>query len=476
MNALSRMSAALFSIAVLSLQTGPAYAQVVSQHLSLETGHSLIVKTPGLRRVAVGDGKIAGIVPIGTGQLLINGKDAGETSIFVWSDGGERTTYVVDVTNQTMNDLAAMLRTAIDAPGVSVVSFGHAIVLKGTVPDMAQFARVSDIVSRFDEMEKQEKYSVVNAVTVAHSLDSIQRDFANSKTIRNLSIEPDGKGNVIVSGNVHDKVEGREVLDRAQSMAGPYLSAEGKVIDRLTYAYSTQIDVKVYVLEVDRTALSNLGVQLQSAVPDPSEPGVYTLTTPSFPLIEGPQAAQLGKALNVGAFFRSTALAPTINLLVQNGHARILSEPNLVALPGAQAKFLVGGEIPYAYSTGLGQVSIEWKNYGVQLNVTPDVLPNGSIETKINPDITDLDYENAIRLNGFSLPALKESTLTTDVITAPGQSIIMGGLLRRVDQKTISKVPLLADIPILGKLFQSTDYQSAKTDVVFVMTPEIINQ
>ncbi len=453
----------------------PAEEQAVP-HLALESGHSIVIKTPGLRRVSVGDGKIAGVMPIGTSQLLVNGRAAGETSVFVWLENGTRATYIVDVSNQTMNDLASMLRTAIDDPGISVVSFDHAIVLKGTVPDMARFARVGDIVSRFDEMEKLEKYTVVNAVTVAHSLDTLQHEFASSKTISDLSIEPDGKGNVIVSGNVRDKIEGRKVLNRAQSVAGPYLAADGKVIDRLTYQYATQIDVKVYVLEVDRTALSNLGVQLQSAVPDPTQPGVYTLTTPSFPIIEGPQSAALGKALNVGPFFRSTALAPTINLLVQNGHARILSEPNLVALPGAAAKFLVGGEIPYVYSTGLGQVTVDFKNYGVQLNVTPDVLPNGSIETKINPDITDLDYENAVRLNGFVLPALKESTITTDVITTPGQSIVMGGLLRHVDQKTITKIPGLADIPILGKLFQSTDYQESKTDVVFVMTPEIINQ
>ncbi len=446
-----------------------------SSRISLETGHSMVLKTPGLRRVAVGDEKIAAVLPLGTSQLLINAKEAGETSVFVWNNSGQRTTYIVDVTNQTMNNLAEMLRSAIDDPGVKVVSFGHAIVLKGTVPDMARFARVADVASRFEEMEKQEKYTVVNAVTVAHSFDSIQHDFT-SKTITNLSIEPDGKGNVIVSGNVRDRLEGRQVLARAEAVAGPYLAADGKVIDRLNYMFSTQIDVKVYVLEVDRTALSDLGVQLQAAIPDPTEPGVYTLTTPSFPIIEGPGSAVPGRAFTVGPFFRTTALAPTINLLIQNGHARVLSEPNLVSLPGTQAKFLVGGQIPYVYSTGLGQVSIDWKNYGVQLNVTPDILPNGSIDTKINPDISDLDYQNAVRINGFTLPALRESTLTTDVITAPGQSIIMGGLLRRVDQKTIIKIPLLGDIPILGKLFQSTDYQSQKTDVVFVMTPEIINQ
>lgn len=169
-------------------------------------------------------------------------------------------------------------------------------------------------------------------------------------------------------------------------------------------------------------------------------------------------------------------LAPTLNLVLQSGHARILSEPDLVTTPGNKATFLVGGQIPYVYSTGLGQVSVEFKAYGVQLNVTPAILPNGDINSIINPDISSLDYTDAIELNGFYIPALKESTLSTDLITKPGESIVMGGLVQRVEQRTIQKIPLLSSIPILGKLFQSTNYQKQDTDVVFVMTPEIINQ
>ncbi|MDQ2872713.1 MAG: type II and III secretion system protein, partial [Candidatus Eremiobacteraeota bacterium] len=181
-------------------------------------------------------------------------------------------------------------------------------------------------------------------------------------------------------------------------------------------------------------------------------------------------------ALDLGPFFRTTFLAPTLDLILQSGHARVLSSPNLMTTPGNEATFLVGGQIPYVFSTGLGQVSVVFKDYGVQMHVTPTIMPDGSIETKIAPDISNLDYQNAVQVNGFFIPAIKESRLSTDLLTHDGQSVIMGGLINRMEQRTIVKVPYLSSIPVLGKLFQSTRYQDGQTDVVFVMTPQIITQ
>jgi pilus assembly protein CpaC len=102
------------------------------------------------------------------------------------------------------------------------------------------------------------------------------------------------------------------------------------------------------------------------------------------------------------------------------------------------------------------------------------LLGNGQVETKITPEVSDLDFTNGISLNGFVVPALKTSRLSTDIITRAGESIVMGGMLRRLETKNFTKVPFLGDLPILGKLFRSTRYQSSETDVVFVMTPEVI--
>jgi len=469
---LYRTIAALLAIVLGQMALTPgAYAAERVSLISIQSGHSVILRTPGLERLAVGDGRIAGVVPIGSSQIVINGKAPGHTTVFVWTSGS-RLTYEVTVTEQEVDDLAQMLRTSVSDPNVEIVSFGHSVVVRGTVRDGAEYTELSDILSHFDKLATSEKYTVVNAVSVAHPLGDLQHDIANIPGASDIRVDPDGKGNVVVSGRVHDAVTEQAILARARGIAGQYLSSDGKLIDRLSTDLVSQIDIKVYILEIDNTAAKSLGIQLQSATFQPS--GTYTLGGPSFPVVEN--AVGLGKALTSGAFFRTITLAPTLNLLLQEGHARMLSAPDLVTTPGNAATFLVGGSFPIPYSTGLGQVSIQYKDYGVQLNVTPTLLGNGAVEAKIAPEVSDLDFQNGTVQNGFIIPGLKTSRLSTDVITQAGESIIMGGLLRRVETRTIQKIPLLGDIPILGQLFRSTNYQNQQSDVVFVMTPEIITR
>lgn len=449
----------------------PARADAVSL-ISVQSGHSVLMRTPNLQRIAVGDGRIAGVVPVGSSQIVINGKAPGHTTVYVWY-AGRRSSYEVTVTAQQADDLAQMLRTSILDPNVQVVSFNKSIVVRGTVNDGAQFQSLADILGKFNDVAKAQKYTLVNVVQVAHPLGNLQHDIASIPGASDIRVDPDGKGNVIVSGRVHDATAEQLILQRARGIAGPYLASNGQLIDRISADTISQVDVKVYVLEIDDTAAKNLGVQLQSAIFQPN--GTYIIGPPSFPSVELPQAA--GGALKVGAFFRTITLAPTLNLLLQEGHARMLSSPDLVTTPGNEATFLVGGQIPIPYAGGtFGQVVIEYKDFGVKLNVTPTLLGNGAVETKVAPEISDLDFQNAVTAQGFLVPAFKVSRLATDVITQPGESIIMGGLVRHIDQRIIQKVPFLGDIPVLGKLFRSVNYQYNHSDVVFIMTPEIVTR
>lgn len=462
---------AAVSIAVCAVPAAVSADQVTL--VSVQSGHSLLLKAEGLTRVAVGDGRIAGVVPVGTSQVVVNGKAPGHTTIFIWANG-RRVTYEVTVTEQQLDDLAQMLRSAMSAPGVQVVSFDHSIVVRGTVTDGAQFQQINDIVGRFDPIMKAQGAVLVNAVTISQNLGNLQRAIANIPGATNIRVDPDGKGNVIVSGNATDAVTAQAILDRARGLAGPYLARDGQLIDRLSSLNNSQIDIKVYVLEIDKTAQSNLGLSLQSATF--TQNGTYNLTPPSFPVVESPSVVGSGLGWTIQPFFRTITLAPTLNLLMQEGHAKVLSSPNLVTSPGAKATFLVGGEIPVVTSTGLGAVNVQYQPYGVQLNVTPEILGNGSVHALVAPEVSRLDYANAVIVSGFTIPALLVSKLSTDVITRPGESIIMGGLVNRLEMKTISKIPLLSSIPILGKLFTSTNYQNQQTDVVFVMTPEIVTR
>jgi pilus assembly protein CpaC len=340
------------------------------------------------------------------------------------------------------------------------------------VRDGAAYQTLSDILDRFNSIAKAQRYSVVNVVTLAHPLGSLQQDIKSIPGASSIRVDPDGHGNVIVSGHVHDFATEQAILARARGIAGPYLAPEGKLIDRISTDTNSQIDIKLYVLEIDQTAAKSIGVQLQSAIFTPG--GTYTIGGPSFPVVESPQGN--GNALKVGPFFRTITLAPTLNLLLQEGHARMLSAPDLVTTPGNEATFLVGGQIPIPFATGLGQVSIVYKDFGVQLKVTPTVLGNGAVSATIAPDISDLDFQNGVTQNGFVIPALRESRLSTNVVAQPGESIVMGGMVRRIETRLINKVPFLGDIPILGKLFRSVNYQNQQSDVVFIMTPEVITR
>jgi len=472
------LATALGAFALLSSRI-PAAADSI-QILSLQTGHSIILNADGLSRVAVGDGRIAGVVPVGTSQIVVNGKSPGHTTIFVWSGVG-RTTYEVTVTEQSFDDIAKVLRAAINEPAVQVVAFNVNLIVRGSVPDVAAYQRVSAVIDRF----KGIKFSsggagtggvIINAVSITKPLGNLQDEIGSLPGGHGLRVDTDDKGNIVVSGSVRDTAEQQQVLDKVKGLAGPYLSADGKVIDRLGTDETSQVDVKVYVLEVDNTAQKDLGLSLQSAQPATVGGSGGTFTISSQPSLVAVNGTGGTNPFNIGGFARISLLAPTLNLLVTEGHAKILSSPNLVTAPGLEATFLVGGEIPIPVSNGLGTVSITYKEFGVKLNVTPTILGNGGVETKVTPEVSQLDFADGITLNGFVVPAFKTSKLSTDVITTNGESIIMGGLLSRVETRNVQKFPILGDIPILGALFRSVNYQRSESDVVFVMTPTIVTK
>jgi Flp pilus assembly secretin CpaC len=449
--------------------------------VKLRTGESTIVATPRLTRVAVGDGKIAGVMAVGNTEIVVSGRTVGRTTLLVWAGGGRRT-YDVTVTEQTLESLRQMMQRAIADPSVHVDAADRSIVLNGTVANGESLVHLGEVVSHFEPVAASEKFTIVNAVTVSRPLGPLHSELGATPATAGVRVDRDVKGNLIVSGQVQDRTTAEHVLRRVRALAGPYLAIDGKVIDRIETLTVSQVNVKVYVLEVDETGLRQLGVNLQSATFHPD--GTYTTGSPLFPVVESPDRGAgrsagpgfAGRALTIGSFFRTVTLAPTLNLIINNGHARLLSSPNLVTMPGRQADFLVGGQIPIPVAAGPQQIAIQYKEFGVKLQVTPTILGEGNVETIITPEVSDLDFQDGVSLNGFVVPALKTSRLSTDVVTRTGESIVMGGLLRRQEQRNIDKIPLLGDLPILGKLFRSTRYQSSQTDVVFVMTPEIITR
>ena len=163
-----------------------------------------------------------------------------------------------------------------------------------------------------------------------------------------------------------------------------------------------------------------------------------------------------------------------INALEQKGLARSLAEPNLVALSGDTASFLAGGEFPVPVPGALGQVTIDYKRYGVGLAFTPTVLGSGLINMKIEPEVSQLDHSNPVQVAGISIPPLIVRRASTTVELRDGQSFVIGGLLQSDGKNSISQLPWLGDVPVLGALFRSAQYQKNETDLAIIVTPRLV--
>jgi pilus assembly protein CpaC len=166
--------------------------------------------------------------------------------------------------------------------------------------------------------------------------------------------------------------------------------------------------------------------------------------------------------------------------LETKGVVQVLAEPNVMAINGKQASFLAGGEYPYPVvqgtsSGGAGAVTIEFKEYGVRLNFLPVITPRGTIRLQVAPEVSSLDFSNAIQVSGFNVPAINTRKMRTEIELSDGQSFAISGLIDNRETETFEKVPFLGDIPILGKLFQSMQRTRTNTELLVIVTPEVVS-
>jgi pilus assembly protein CpaC len=167
-----------------------------------------------------------------------------------------------------------------------------------------------------------------------------------------------------------------------------------------------------------------------------------------------------------------------LDLLKQQNLGRLLAEPNLVTTSGQKASFLAGGEFPIPVpQSGIGgaaTITIDWKKYGVQLEFTPTVLTEGKIAVKVHPIVSELDYTNSLTTDNYVVPGLRTREMDTHVEVKDGQTFSIAGLLSDTSRNVINKFPVLGDIPILGVLFRSTNYQRNETELVTLVTPHLV--
>jgi pilus assembly protein CpaC len=308
----------------------------------------------------------------------------------------------------------------------------------------------------------------------------VQRDLARLneqvKTLfpgEDIAAASNGKS-VILSGNVTNTLVAQKAID----VAAGYVDKKEEVVNLLQIRESTasnQVLLRVRFAEVTRNALTELGVQLFTGV-NGYKSVVGRTTTQQQPAPNFDDKLTFSDFMNVFLFDAKRSLGVDIKALQSKGLFQTLAEPNLVAESGKEASFLAGGEFPVPIaqpSGGSVAITVVFKEFGVRLNFTP-IVNGDRIHLKVRPEVSTLDFANGVTLQGFRIPALSTRRAETELELMNGQTFAMAGLLDNTVTNTMQKIPGIGDIPILGQLFRSRVAQKDKTELVVMITPEIL--
>ena len=321
-------------------------------------------------------------------------------------------------------------------------------------------------------------------VTVDVDVSSLRSAIEQTFPGEDVKIQSDG-AHLILTGTVSDAKE----VDEIGKMAAAYSSS---VVNSLSVApvHEQQVLLEVKFAEVDRTKLQQFGVNILSTGAA-NTPG--TVTTQQFgpPSITGQltgaigaptqgftSSLQLNNLLNIFLFRPDLNLGATIQDLENKSILQILAEPNLLALSGQKASFLAGGEFPVPVVQGgqnVGAVTIQFRPFGVRLDFTSYVGKDNIIRLHIAPEVSTLDFSNAVIISGFTVPALSSRRAETEIELKDGQSFGIAGLMDNRAQAQLSKLPGIGDIPILGNLFRSRSITRSNTELIVLVTPHVVD-
>lgn len=278
------------------------------------------------------------------------------------------------------------------------------------------------------------------------------------------------------------KVENQHEHDTALKIAGLYTGGDGSgVIDLLEMEHPSQIRLEAQIIEINSDYTKNLGIQYWSQTPGSNSSSGSSSDNPNNNITVGTAGLFYG-----GEDFSSTRkhggwlgshvanVNVTLQALINEGKARILSRPSITTMSGKTANILIGGRIPIPVSDGNGNVSIDWHEYGMKLNIEPVVDSEDKITSKVHAEVSTLDYSHGVKIDSFSVPGIATREAESEVNVRSGMTMAIGGLINSEDAKIVSKIPLLGDLPIIGRFFRHTSNTRDKREVIILITPTLV--
>jgi pilus assembly protein CpaC len=337
----------------------------------------------------------------------------------------------------------------------------------------------------WDENEQNQIFEVTVDIDILSLSEKVRQVFPTEP----VQLEAT-HGVVMISGRISTPEVAARILDFVKN-------ATPKVTSLMEVPAPPMGDIllEVKFAEVDRTALSQLGINLLSL---PGAKNIGSITTQQFapPQLQNSQTTTttgntttqttaqsssftLSDLLNIFIFRPDIDLAATIKALQARDVLQILAEPNLLTASGKDASFLAGGEFPYPVlqggSVGGGAaITIQFREFGVRLNFTPTLEANGNIHLKVKPEVSSLDFANALTIQGFVIPALSTRRVESEMDLQDGQSFAIAGLVDNRVTEQLEKIPGLGDVPLLGKLFQSRSLNKSRNELMVLVTPRLV--
>lgn len=406
---------------------------VVARSLTLDEGAGRLLEVDHLARVAVSDPRIVGVVPVSSRELLLTGRAAGRATVYVWEGRDRLLSYAVQVTpgEDPFSDLRRAFAALLPDAAITVTE------VRGARSNVSPAAPAGP-----------------GAATPPAASPTGSAPIPQYGGALPPASKADTRG-AVLSGTVETQID----KVKAEQLARAFVA---DVVDLLTVRHPVQLSLRVEVVELNRNAQETLGIVWGGGQQIPGAPpslngGVYNLQ-----IITAPGASASGLDL----------LIAQLEALSQRGQARLLARPGLVVLAGRTASLLLGGQVPVPVAGPNGTVTIEYKDFGVILTAKPEFQDDGRVFLQITPEVSTLDFTDAIKVSGFEIPALRVRRAQTMVAMRPGETLVLGGLLQREDVQQMQKVPLLADVPIIGALFSSRSFQRHESDLLILVTPQ----
>ena len=303
------------------------------------------------------------------------------------------------------------------------------------------------------------------------TLEERVSEYLDISTVKVRSVD----GKLLLEGSV----ECQNDLERVQRIAELFSK---DIVMLLDVANPVQVLLQVQVVEINSGALKNLGITWGGIHDSTFNPGSFMFGEWTSPLRLGLDGAgpddvwQLRLPIDniVAELWRLSPIRAILDTLVSEDLAKILAAPSLLTLSGERADFLVGGEIPVYLGQADGKIIFEWRPYGIRLDMLPTVDTRGRIVLDIKPEVSSLDWNNALDVGLATVPALKTRRASTHLIVEDGVTIAIGGLIHTTEAKIVKKLPILGDIPVIGSLFKSERFERGESELIILITPRIV--